>query len=142
MDLTKLSEEDKERMVKESEKFAEEDKKKRDEAEILNNADSLIYTAEKTKKDLGDKLTKEQIGKVDKAVAELRKVLGDLDNEIIKSKSEELAKALQEVGTAAYQQAAAKQAEAKDQGQPTKDKEKVVDADFEEVKEETEEKKE
>jgi molecular chaperone DnaK len=58
---TKLSEKDKERMVKQAEEFAEVDKKRKEEAEIRNNADSLMYTTEKTKKDLADKLAKDQL---------------------------------------------------------------------------------
>jgi len=69
---TKLSKEDKERMVKEAEQFADQDRKKREEAELRNNADSMIYTAEKTKKDLTDKLTTEQTSKIDAAVTTLK----------------------------------------------------------------------
>jgi molecular chaperone DnaK len=133
---TKLSEKEKERMMKEADKFAEEDKKRREEAEVRNNADSLIYTAEKTKKDLADKLGKEQVEKIDKAMAGLRETLSDKDTDKIKTKNEELAKVLQEVGTAVYQQAAAKQAEQGKKEQAEGAKEKVVDADYEEVKEE------
>ena len=112
---TKLSKEEKERMVKESEQFAEQDKKKREEAELRNNADSLIYTAERTKKDLADKLTQEQNGKVDTAVSALKDALASNDMAQVKTKSEELQKALQEVGTVIYQQAAAEQAKQKAQ---------------------------
>lgn len=130
---TKLSEKEKDRMMKEAEKFAEEDKRRREEAEIRNNADSLLYTAEKTKKDLADKLGKDHVDRIDKAVSELREALSGKDVNKIRDKNEELAKVLQEVGTVVYQQAAAKQA-----GQEKKTKgpeEKVVDADYEEVKE-------
>ena len=112
---TKLSKEEKERMVKESEQFAEQDKKKREEADLRNNADSLIYTAERTKKDLADKLTQEQNGKVDTAVSALKDALASNDMAQVKTKSEELQKALQEVGTVIYQQAAAEQARQKAQ---------------------------
>jgi molecular chaperone DnaK len=136
---TKLSEKEKERMIKEFEQFAEEDKKRKEMAEIRNNADSLMYTAEKTKKDLGDKLRKEQITRIDEAVAELRETLKGSDVEAIKGKSELLAKVLQEVATVVYQQAAAARAEAEQAEQTKGSKEKVVDADFEEVKEEKKE---
>ncbi|UCC27226.1 MAG: Hsp70 family protein, partial [Candidatus Bathyarchaeota archaeon] len=105
-------------------------------------AESLIYTAEKTKKDLEDKIGKEQVEKIDEAIAELRKTLSDKNIEQIKAKNEELAKVLQEVGTAVYQQAAAKRAEegkAEKVKGTKKSKEKVVDADYEEVKEDTKE---
>jgi len=136
---TKLSDKEKERMMKEAEKFAEEDKKRREEAEVRNNADSLIYTAEKTKKDLADKLGKEQVEKIDKAVAGLRETLSDKDIDKIKAKNEKLTEILQEVGTVVYQQAAAKQAKQGKKEQAKGAKEKVVDADYEEVKEEKKE---
>jgi molecular chaperone DnaK len=107
---TKLSKEEKERMVKESEQFAEQDKKKREEAELRNNADSLVYTAERTKKDLADKLTQEQNGKIDAAVSALKDALAASNMAEVKTKTEELQKVLQEVGTVIYQQAAAEQA--------------------------------
>ncbi len=135
---TKLSEKEKERMMKEAEEFAEEDKKRKEEAEVRNNADSLVYTAEKTKKDLADKLGKEQMELIDKAVAELRDTLSGKDVDKIKIKNEELTKVLQEVGTIAYQQATAERAEQEKREETKGSKEKVVDADFEEVKEEKE----
>jgi len=131
---TKLSEKEKDRMMSEAEEFAEQDKKRKEEAEVRNNADSLIYTTEKTKKDLSDKLEKDQVEKIDKAVAELREALSGKDIEKIKAKNEELAKVLQEVGTVVYQQAAARGAEEKKAEEPKEPKEKVVDADYEEVK--------
>jgi len=131
---TKLSEKEKDRMMSEAEEFAEQDKERKEEAEVRNNADSLIYTTEKTKKDLSDKLGKDQIEKIDKAVAELREALGGKDLEKIKAKNEELAKVLQEVGTVVYQQAAARGAEQREAEEAKEPKEKVVDADYEEVK--------
>jgi len=131
---TKLSEGAKERMIKEAEQFAEQDRKSREEAEVRNNADSLIYTAEKTKQDLADKLGKEQVERIDKAVADLRETLSGKDVEKIKAKNEELAKVLQEVGTVVYQQAAARRAEQEKTERAEGPKEKVVDAEYEEVK--------
>jgi molecular chaperone DnaK len=107
---TKLSKEEKERMVKEAEQFSEQDKKKREEAELRNNADGLIYTAERTKKDLAEKLTQEQTGKIDAAASALKDALASNDMAQVKVKTEELQKILQEVGTVIYQQAAAEQA--------------------------------
>ena len=107
---TKLSQEEKDRMVKEAEQFAEQDKKKREEVELRNSADGLIYTAERTKKDLTDKLTEEQTGKIDSAVNALKDALASNDMTQIKTKTEELQKVLQDVGTVIYQQAAAEQA--------------------------------
>jgi molecular chaperone DnaK len=137
---TKLSKEEKERMVKAAEQFSEQDKKKREEAELRNNADSLIYTAEKTKKDLAGKLTQEQAGKIDAAVTALKDALASNDMGQVKAKSDDLQKVLQEVGTVIYQQAAAEYA--KQKGQPSQepsgtqatDKEKVVDSEDYKVK--------
>ncbi|MEJ2243362.1 MAG: molecular chaperone DnaK [Candidatus Bathyarchaeota archaeon] len=140
---TKLSDTEKERMMKEAEQFAEEDEKRKKEIEVLNEADSLLYTVEKTKSDLGDKIPKDKIEKIDKAAAELREVHSSKDIEKIKEKSEALTKILQEVATVAYQQAAAAQQAAQQaqgqQGQQTQQnaegpKENVVDAEYEEVK--------
>jgi molecular chaperone DnaK len=140
---TKLSPEEKERLVKESEQFAEQDRKKKDEAEMLNMADGLIYTAEKTKRDIGDKLTADQRDKVDKAIAALKEVLPAKDLEKIKAKSDELTKVLQEIGTTVYQQAASQQAAQQgpapggagpsgpqQQGPQGSPDENVVDADY------------
>jgi molecular chaperone DnaK len=134
---TKLSKEEKERMVKDAEQFAEQDKKKREEAELRNNADSLLYTAERTKKDLTDKLNQEQTGKIDTAVSALKDALAANDMAQVKTKIDELQKVLQEVGTVIYQQAAAEQA--KQKGQPNQKasatkKDKVVDSEDYEVK--------
>jgi len=144
---TKLSKEEKERMVKESEQFSEQDKKKREEAELRNNADSLVYTAERTKKDLADKLTQEQNGKIDAAVAALKDALAASNMAEVKTKTEELQKVLQEVGTVIYQQAAAEQAKQQQaqagaqqsqqpppSGEPGAGGEKVVDSEDYKVK--------
>ncbi len=112
---TKLSKEEKERLIREAEQFAEQDKKKREEADMRNNADTLIYTAEKTKKDLGEKLTQDQKNQIDASVSALKDALAGTDFDKVKAKSDELTKLLQEVGTAVYQQAAAEQAKQKEQ---------------------------
>jgi len=113
---TKLSKEEKERMVKDAEQFSEQDRKKREEAETRNNADNLIYTAEKTKKDLAGKITQEQTSKVDAAVATLKDALASNDMAQVKSKSEDLQKILQDIGTVVYQQAAAEAAKQQQAG--------------------------
>jgi molecular chaperone DnaK len=142
---TKLSKEEKERMVKEAEQFSEQDKKKREEVELRNNADSLIYTAERTKKDLTGKLTQEQNNKIDSAITALKDALASNDLAQVKTKSEDLQKTLQEVGTVIYQQAAAEQAkqqaQAGQQGQASQEPseagpsgDKVVDSEDYKVK--------
>jgi molecular chaperone DnaK len=135
---TKLSDEEKERMIKEAERFAEQDKKKREEAEMRNNADNLIYTAEKTEKDLGEKLTEDQKKSVDKAISELKDALAGTDMETIKAKLENLTRILQEIGTAVYQQVAAEQAKkstAKHDQKAESEEEKVVDSEDYKVEE-------
>jgi len=139
---TKLSKEEKEKMIKEAEQFAEQDRIRKDEAETRNQADSLMYTSEKTLKDLGDKITNEQKEKLEKATTELRNTLSGKEISTIKEKMEDLSKILQEVGTAAYQKAA-ETAQTKQQSEPPKDaagaKEKVVDADYKVVEEDKKE---
>jgi len=134
---TKLSKDEKERLVKEAEQFADQDKKKREEAELRNNADNLVYTAEKTKKDLEEKLTQEQKNSIDTAVTALKDALASNDLGQMKTRSDELTKVLQEIGTTVYQQAAADYAKQKGQtsGQtPPPDGNKVVDSDDYKVK--------
>ena len=133
---TKLSESEKERMMKESEEFAEEDKRRREEIEVRNNADSLLYTAEKTKSELGDKLNKDQVQKIDDGAAKLREAVKGSDVAKIKSESEAFSKVLQEVGTVIYQQAAAAQAAAQKPEDNAESGKKVVDAEYEDIKDE------
>ncbi|MGQ9781253.1 MAG: molecular chaperone DnaK [Nitrososphaeria archaeon] len=130
---TKLSKEMKEKMVKEAEQFAEQDRKRREEAELRNDAEALIYTSEKTKRDLSEKLTQQQKDDIDKAVAALKEALAGKELDKIKAKMEELRKVLQEVGTVIYQQAASEYAKQQKGSQgETKppDKDKTVDTDY------------
>ena len=134
---TKLSKDEKERLVKEAEQFADQDKKKREEAELRNNADNLVYTAEKTKKDLEAKLTQEQKNSIDTAVTALKDALASNDLGQMKTRSDELTKVLQEIGTTVYQQAAADYAKQKGQTSeqtPPPNGNKVVDSDDYKVK--------
>ena len=132
---TKLSDKEKERMVKEADQFAEADKKKKEEAEIRNQADSLLYTVEKTKVDLKDKIPAELLAKLDAASKGLKDVIGGTDIEPIKQKIEEVTNVLKEIGTVAYQQAAAASAAsssgATDQSTTTgQQQQRVVDAEY------------
>lgn len=131
----KLSKEEIEQKIKEAEKFAEEDKRRREEAELRNEADSLVYTSEKTLKELGDKVPKDVKERVEKASGALKDALQKGDIADIKSKLEELRKVIQEVGAAVYQQAQAQQQAAGSTSEEKKEekKEKVVDADYEVV---------
>jgi molecular chaperone DnaK len=114
---TKLSKEEKERLIKDAEQFSDQDRKKREEAELRNNADSLVYTAERTKTDLAGKITQEQIGKIDAAVTELKNALASNDMAGVKAKSDALQKVLQDVGTMVYQQASKEYAQQQGQQQ-------------------------
>jgi molecular chaperone DnaK len=106
---TKLSKEEKEKMVKQAEEFAEQDKKKLEEVELLNEADSMLYTAERTKTDLAGKIAQPDVDKIDAAAKELRQAIEAKQNDAIKAKTEALKNVLQQVGTAVYQQAATQQ---------------------------------
>jgi molecular chaperone DnaK len=138
---TKLSKEAKEKMVHDAEQYADQDKKKVEEAQLLNDADSLLYTAEKTKTDLVGKISEADVAKIDGGARELRKAIDAKNNSDIKSKSESLRKLLQEVGTAVYEQASQAQ-EAPPQGAPSRGSKgppgdgKVTDADYKVVDEE------
>jgi molecular chaperone DnaK len=103
---TRLSPKDKEKMVNDAEKYLEQCRKKREESEIRNTADNLIYTTERTKQDLAEKIAQEQKGKIDIAITVLKDALATNDLEKIRVKSEELTKVLLEIGTAVYEQAA------------------------------------
>jgi molecular chaperone DnaK len=118
---TKLSPEEKERLIKEADQFAEQDRKKKEEAETRNTADSLVYTAERTKQDLTGKISPEDTTKLDAAVTDLKNALASNDTAAMKAKSDALQKVLQEIGTKVYQQAAAeaaKQQQAQSQAGP------------------------
>lgn len=108
---TKLPEDDIDRMVHEAEKYGEEDKKRKEEVELINQADSLVYTSEKTLSELGDKISKEQREKVERAKDKLKESLKGKDVATIKVDTDELMKALHEVSAVVYQEAAKKAAE-------------------------------
>ena len=122
---TKLSKEDIERLKKESEQFAEQDKKKKEDAEIRNEADNLIYTAEKlTQQDLKDKIRPEQTEKVNSAVKELRESISSNNIEEIKKKIESLKNIVGEISTEAYRAAGSQQttsSQNSDSANPTSD---------------------
>ncbi len=145
---TKLTDEQKDRMVADSEKYEEEDKRYREEVEELNKAESLVYSARKTIKELGDKISEEDKQKVEEAANRLEKAVQEKDLATTKKEMETLTDILQGIGTAVYQQVAEEQARAQAQegvaddsdSEPKKkkkkSKEKVVDADYEVVDDE------
>ncbi len=133
-----LSEEEIERMVKEAEAHAEEDKKRRERAELRNEADQLVFTTEKTLKDLGDKVDEAEKKKAEDAKDRLKKALEGDDDEAIKKAKDELQQIVQQLSVKLYEQAAqqaqAAQQGSANQGDEKKEDDNVVDADYEEVK--------
>jgi molecular chaperone DnaK len=132
----KLSKEEIDKKVKEAEQHAEEDKKRQEEIEIRNNADSMIYTSEKTLEELGDKVDAEKKTNIEELVKELKEVITGQDLDAIKAKTDELTKVVQEVGAAIYQEAQQAQQEAQQAQEPQgeekeKDQDETVDADYE-----------
>jgi molecular chaperone DnaK len=113
---TKLAKDEIDKMVKQADQFAAQDQKRKEEAELRNNADNLIYSAERLTKELSGKISNEQSTQINKAISELREAMAGKDVGVIKQKLEALQKILQDVGTAAYQQVAQQRAAA---GGPT-----------------------
>lgn len=110
---TKLSKEEIERLKKESDNFAEADKKKKEEAEVKNEADNLIYAAEKlVREDLKDKIKPEQADRVNKAAQELKDAIANNNIDDIKTKTQELKNIVGEVSTEVYRTAGAASAAA------------------------------
>ncbi len=135
-----MSKEDIDRMVKEAQAHEAEDKKRKEAVETRNNADSMVFQAEKTIKDLGDKADAGTVAKVKEAIEGVKTALKGNDTEAIKKAMEELQKPLYEMSAAAYQQAQQAQQQAganagagaqTQQGQPKDDN--TVDAEFKDV---------
>ena len=102
-----LSEEDIEKAVKDAEAHASEDKKKKEEIEVRNNAESLVYNSEKTLKELGDKVSGEEKAKVENEIANVKKELEGTNTEKIKEATEKLTTAFYEISEKLYKQASA-----------------------------------
>lgn len=135
-----LNKDEVERMVKEAEANAAEDKKRKEEVEVRNNADSLIYNAEKTIKEMGDKADKAMAENVQKAADQLRETLKGSDVEAIKRDTEALQKPLYELASEVYKNAGPQEgAEGFDPaaaGAQDAAGEKVVDAEYKVVDDE------
>ena len=132
-----LSDADIEKMVKDAEANAEADKKKKELVEAKNQAEGLIHTTEKTLKENSDKISSADKTNIEAAVSELKTVLEGEDVEAIKSKSDALMQASLKLGEAMYKaqgQEAGAQGQAQGAPEAEATDEKVVDADFEEVK--------
>ena len=115
---TKLNQKEKDRMMEEAEKYAEADKKAKEEAEIRNNADSIAYTTEKTLTDVGDKLPSDLKNKITDSLTALKEALKGTDTDVIKTKTDDLTKIVQEAGAEIYKQSAEAQQQQQQQQQP------------------------
>ena len=129
---TALSDDEVDRMVKDAESHAEEDKKRKDEIEIRNQTDSLAYSTEQTVKELGDKVPADMKQQADDAVAEARKALDGTDIDAIKAAGDKLQEVGHKLAEVVYSSAQA-DASAGDAGQAAGSSDDVVDADYEVV---------
>ena len=138
-----LSEEDVEKMINDAEQFADEDKAKRESIEVKNQAETLIYSTEKSISDLGDKLPEEDKTKIEACSEQLKKSMETDDMEAIKSDLEALTQASHKMAELLYSQQAEQQGDGSGEGSEDapgndeksgKDDDDIVDADFEEVK--------
>ncbi|HEY3375247.1 MAG TPA: molecular chaperone DnaK [Candidatus Aquicultor sp.] len=137
---TALNKDEIDRMVKESQAHADEDHKRHEEAEVRNNADSLAYATERTLKDMGDKIPAADKEAVEKAIEETKDALKGSDVERIKKAHETLLEQSMKIGQAVYGQQAAGEAAAGNGQQAESQGDNVVDADYEVVSEDGEEK--
>ena len=131
---TNLTDEDIDKAVKDAEAHAEEDKKKKEEIEVKNNAESLVYNSEKTLKDLGDKISGEEKAKVETEIENTKKALETNDTEKIKEATEKLTKVFYDMSEQLYKNANPNGAAGVDpnaaNGAETKNDGNVYDADY------------
>ena len=130
---TALSDDEVDRMVKDAESHAEEDKAKKDEIEVRNQADSLVYSTEETLKELGDKVPADTKKMVEDAVAETKKALDGTDIAAIKAANEKLQEAGHKLAEIVYSDANAQTANPTGGAQASGSDDDVVDADYEVV---------
>lgn len=137
-----LTDEEIEKMVQDAEANAEEDKKNKENAELRNNADQLVFTVDKTLKELEGKVDEDEVKKAEAARDELQEALKGEDFEAIKEKTDSLNEIVQNLSVKLYEQAAAEQqAAAGEDGQEAPKNDDVVDAEFEEVNDDDKESK-
>lgn len=130
---TNMSDDEIDKAVKEAEKFADEDKKKKEEVEVKNTADSTLYQTEKSLKDLGDKVTSDEKAKIEEAMKVLKEKMEGSDTESIKQATEALNEAFYPVAQKMYEQASAQQQNTDDAASTENSDDDVVDADYEVV---------
>jgi molecular chaperone DnaK len=108
---TKLADSDVKKMVNDAKEYEAQDKARKEEVEARNTADSLVYTAEKTKSDLADKLNADILDRLNGAITAVKAALEGKDTSQIKAETEKLQKVLGEAGSAAYQEVSRRQAQ-------------------------------
>ena len=129
-------------MVKDAEANKEADKKKRESVDARNQADSLVFSTEKSLKEHGDKISAEEKKAIENGIADLKKSLEGTDSEDIKKKTQSLIQVSMKLGEAVYKSQQKPKASKTDSSKDAKtdEKENVVDADFEDIKEKDEDK--
>ncbi len=135
-----LTEEEIQRMIREAEEHAEEDQKRKEEVELRNRADQMIFTTEKTLKDLEDKVEKSDVDQANEKKEALKKALEGSDTEEIKKALEELEQVVQQLSVKLYEKAAQEAKQAQTDTKDEKEKDDVVDADYEVVDDDKKEK--
>jgi molecular chaperone DnaK len=139
-----LSEDEISKMVKEAEANKESDKKKREAVDARNQADSIIFSTEKSLKEHGDKVSAEEKKAIENGITDLKKSLEGTDSEDITKKTQNLIQVSMKLGEAVYKSQQKDKSdnpsEDKEKKAENSDKENVVDADFEDVKEDKENK--
>ena len=129
---TNLSDEEIDKMMKEAEANKEADEKRKQEAEVRNNADSIVFATEKALADLGDKITEEDKRNAEEKLEAAKKALEGTDIDAIKNTSEELNKVAMDLAQKVYEQAAKANASSTEESSGSDDHEKVEDATYEE----------
>ena len=138
----KLSKEEIDKMVKDAEKFAAEDAKRKDEIEIINQADNLAYATEKAMKDFGDKVSQAERADIEAKINDLKTAIKDKNLERIKKSMEDLTKASHKLAEEVYKQSAARQQQGQASAAPQekteepkeekKKDEDIIDAEYKE----------
>ncbi len=134
-----LSDEEIDKMVKDAEANAETDKKKREEVDVKNQADSLVFQVEKNIKEHGDKISPEDKSKIEADLKDLKEALEKNDSEIIKQKTQDLTQSSMKMGEAMYKDqqsteaTGAEQPQQENKSDENKNEDDVIDADYEEV---------
>jgi len=113
---TKLSDEDIQSMVDQAEAHAEEDKNRREEVEVRNNADTLVYTSEKSLKEAGDKVPEEDRKTIEEGIEKVKEALAGTDIEVVKTEMQALVESSHKLAEILYQQASDEQAEGEEAG--------------------------